>query len=200
MTSNTLTATILLVDDEPSVTNALGRHFDRRRHVVLQAASAAEAFKLLERNTVDVVVSDEQMPDLPGSRFLSMVRQQYPDTIRMILSGQATIDAAVRAINEGEVYRFFLKPCNPIDLVSTIDKAIEHKRLEVRSRELLREYRRQGAILEAVQQRSPELLGLNVDEMGAILVDAEDASCDIGDLLRQMEESMAVQRQRLAPT
>jgi two-component system, probable response regulator PhcQ len=116
MSADTNIATILLVDDEPNVTDALKRALRREPYELLTATSAFAAQQILERQHVDVVVSDEQMPGMSGSELLSSVRKQFPHTIRMILSGQASLEAAVRAINEGEVYRFFLKPCNPTDL------------------------------------------------------------------------------------
>jgi DNA-binding NtrC family response regulator len=120
MASHSPEASILLVDDEPHVTDALSRHFTKRQFLIRKATSAAEAYRILEHHRVDVVVSDERMPGESGTEFLANVRSRYPNTIRIILSGQASLEAAVRAINEGEVYRFFLKPCNPTDLVFTI--------------------------------------------------------------------------------
>jgi len=73
-------------------------------------------------------------------------------------------------INEGEVYRFFLKPCNPTDLITTIQQAIDHKRLEGRSHELLREFPKQAAMLDAVERQQPGLLSLDLDESGAIFI------------------------------
>ncbi|MGA8709239.1 MAG: response regulator [Steroidobacteraceae bacterium] len=197
MLNHAYDSVILLVDDEPMVTEALSRHFAKRRFQVLKATSATEAHRLLEQQVVDVVVSDEQMPGEPGSRFLAAVRQQYPNTIRMILSGQASLEAAVRAINEGEVYRFFLKPCNPVDLIFTIQQALEHRRLEERSRQLLNEFRKQAKILDAIERHNPELLNVEVDETGAIVVDEHDAEEPVQHLLQEIEESMLAQRQRL---
>jgi two-component system, probable response regulator PhcQ len=186
------TATILLVDDEPNVTEALGRALRREPYEILTATSGAAAQKLLESHHVDVVVSDEQMPGMSGSVFLTGVREKFPHTIRMILSGQASLEAAVRAINEGEVYRFFLKPCNPADLILTLRQALAHKRLEEQSRRMLREYQRQASMLARLERDSPELLHLDTDGQGALVIDESDAECDVTDLLAQMERAMAV--------
>jgi DNA-binding NtrC family response regulator len=185
------TATILLVDDEPNVTDGLKRALRREPYEILTAISGAAAQELLERHHVDVVVSDEQMPGMSGSVFLSGVRKRFPHTIRMILSGQANLEAAVRAINEGEVYRFFLKPCNPDDLICTMQQALAHKRLEDQSRRLLREYQRQASMLARLEQQSPGLLHLDTDDQGALVMDESDAECDVTDLLAQMERAMA---------
>jgi len=183
-------ATILLVDDEPHVTDALKRTFRSQPYDFLTATSAAAAQKLLESHHVDVVVSDEQMPGMSGSEFLSLVRKRYPHTIRMILSGHASLTAAVRAINEGEVYRFFLKPCNPVDLIVTVQQALQHKRLEEQSRRLLREYRRQAALLDRVKEGNSELLHLDTDEQGALVIDESDGEGAVSELLAEIEQAM----------
>lgn len=197
MASNSRDPIILLVDDEPHVTDALSRHFPKRRFQILKANCAAEAYEVLERHCVDVVVSDERMPGESGSEFLAGVRRRFPNTIRIILSGQASLEAAVRAINEGEVYRFFLKPCNPTDLIFTIQQALDHKRLEERSRELLSEFRKQAAMLDAMERSQPGLLSLELDESGAVLVTEADSNQSMEDLLREIEQSVASQRNRL---
>jgi two-component system probable response regulator PhcQ len=194
MADNASESVILLVDDEPLVADALGRHFPRQRFRILKARSAAEANRLLEQHPVDVVVSDEQMPGEPGSRFLAAVRQRYPNTIRIILSGQANLEAAVRAINEGEVYRFFLKPCNPVDLIFTIKQALAHRLLETRSRELLSEFRKQAAMLDAIERHHPDLLNVEFDDSGAILVDERNPDEPEDDLLQEIEEWMLRRR------
>jgi two-component system, probable response regulator PhcQ len=188
-------SSILLVDDEPHVTEALSRHLSKHYQIIM-ASSAAEAYGILASQPIDVVVSDERMPGESGSEFLASVRRRYPDSIRMILSGQASLAAAVRAINEGEVYRFFLKPCNPIDLLFTIQRALELKRLEKQSREMLREFRRQAAELTALNGSQSGLLELNLDASGALVVDEDDANGSVEELLLQMEQSLASNRAR----
>ena len=180
----TSTATILFVDDEPKVTEALKRALRREPYEFLTATSGTAALKILEDQYVDVVISDEQMPGMAGSVFLSMVRKQFPHTIRMVLSGQATLEAAVRAINEGQVYRFFLKPCNPTDLAFTIQQALSHKRLEEKCRRLLREYQRQAAVLAKFNR---DLLHLDTDVRSAAVTNESDGEKEVTDLLAEIE-------------
>jgi two-component system, probable response regulator PhcQ len=190
MNATKSSAVILLVDDEPHVTEALKRALRREPYEILTAISGAEAQQILGSRHVDVVISDEQMPGMSGSEFLSIVRQRFPRTIRMILSGQASLEAAVRAINEGEVYRFFLKPCNPTDLTVTIRHALEHNRLQEQSRRLLREYQRQAALLARLESKDSELLHVDMDEQGAVVVSEADGEGDVNDLLTQIEQAM----------
>src|SRR5258708_15365349 len=124
------------------------------------------------------------MPGMSGSVFLWMVRKQFPHTMRMILSGQASLEAAVRAINEGQVHRFFLKPCNPTDLAFTIQQARSHKRLEEKCRRLLREYQRQAAVLAKVNH---ELLRHDTDERGAAVMNESDDEQEATGLLAEIE-------------
>ncbi len=111
---------VMLVDDEPHVTAALQRGLRREPYDIVTAHSADEALEVMDRERVDVVVSDERMPNMSGSEFLSIVRRDYPDTVRIILTGQASLDAAMRAINEGQVYSFLSKPCDDGELTQAI--------------------------------------------------------------------------------
>lgn len=180
---------VLLLDDEPNVTAGLKRALHSEPWKILTAATTGGAFDILSREAVDVVVSDERMPGMSGSQFLSEVRKKYPHTIRMILSGQADLEAAVRAINEGEVYRFLLKPCNPADLRITIRQALEHKQLVELSRKLLREYEKKQTLLDELERANPGITLVTTDEHGAICMDDEDEemASDLADLLREMQ-------------
>ena len=115
-----MNATILIVDDQALIRELLEDALNRESYTVLSASSAEQALAILETHPVDVVISDEVMPGMSGSDFLAVVRRKHPDTIRMMLTGHARIDAAIKAINEGEVYRFFTKPCNVVDLMVSI--------------------------------------------------------------------------------
>ncbi|MEZ5563758.1 MAG: response regulator [Gammaproteobacteria bacterium] len=180
---------VLLLDDEPNVTAGLKRALHNEPWKILTAATVGGAFDILARENVDVVVSDERMPGMSGSQFLTEVRKKYPNTIRMILSGQADLEAAVRAINEGEVYRFLLKPCNPAELRITIRQAFEHKQLVELSRKLLREYEKKQSLLDELERANPGITLIETDESGAICLDEEDdeLAMDLADLLKEMQ-------------
>ncbi len=177
---------ILFVDDEPHVTAALVRAMRREPCETFNVDSAKAGLELLEKEHINVVVSDEQMPGMSGSEFLTVVRKKYPDTIRIILTGQASLEATIRAINEAGVYRFFTKPCNAVDLKATIRQALQQKQLVKHTRKLLKKYQQQAAVIEELEVTSPGtgILDLNTDEDGAILV--EDVEANLEDLLREM--------------
>lgn len=120
---------ILIVDDETAIQEALKMVFLREEYEVFVAGSAHEALAIMSHEPMDVVISDEKMPGMSGSELIAIVRKKYPDTIRIILTGHASIESAIRAINKGEVYRFITKPCNSTELAITVHKAIQHKEL-----------------------------------------------------------------------
>src|SRR6186713_2767563 len=183
---------LLLVDDEPNLTSALVRSLDRSQFDIFTADSAQKGLLILAGNEIDVVVSDERMPGMTGSQFLSEVRKKWPNTIRMILSGQADLEAAVRAINEGEVYRFLLKPCHPKELQMTILQGLQQKKLVAQSRELLQEHQKTQNLLEELEKANPGITKIEMDEDGAIMMDdSEGGTEDVQSLLDDLEREMA---------
>lgn len=125
--------TLLLLDDEDNVLRSLVRLFRRDGYRLLTASSVREAFDLLASNAVQVIVSDQRMPDMDGTEFLGRVRNLYPDTIRMVLSGYTDLATITDAINRGAIYRFLTKPWNDDELREHIRDAFRaHERSMVR--------------------------------------------------------------------
>jgi diguanylate cyclase (GGDEF)-like protein/PAS domain S-box-containing protein len=108
--------TLLLVDDDVNMLAALHRLFRRDHYRVLTAASPAEAFEMLALYGVQVILCDQRMPAMSGTEFLSRVKEMYPDTIRIILSGYAGVEDVLDSINRGAIYRFYMKPWNDSEL------------------------------------------------------------------------------------
>jgi CheY-like chemotaxis protein len=115
---------ILLVDDEPNVLNALVRALRKEPYEFATALSAAEAIETMARAPVDVVISDERMPGMAGTEFLGRVRASYPDTIRMMLTGMPDASTAKKALSDGAVFRYFLKPFDPLEIGRAIYDAL----------------------------------------------------------------------------
>lgn len=111
---------VLLVDDDPALLRALVRCLRGDEIDVLTANGTDEAIALLRRRPTDVLISDIDMPGRSGLELLDVVRQEHPSVIRMLITGAATTDRALSAINEGEVARFFVKPFAPRMLRETI--------------------------------------------------------------------------------
>jgi response regulator RpfG family c-di-GMP phosphodiesterase len=130
-------ASILLVDDEVAILDGLRRQL-RKMFTVHTATSGAGALELLQSESVAAVVSDMRMPQMDGATFLSRVRSLSPDVVRILLTGQTDTQAAIAAVNEGQIYRFLTKPCPPDVLLDTIGSAVELNRLMTAEKELLR--------------------------------------------------------------
>lgn len=126
---------LLVVDDEPSILTAMKRLFLDSNIDVLTANDAAEALEILGCNRVAVIVSDQRMPNMTGIELLEKVKHEYPDSIRILLTGYSDINVAIDAINKGEVYRFITKPWNDHEIRNTVKLAMEkhHLALSIRS-------------------------------------------------------------------
>jgi diguanylate cyclase (GGDEF)-like protein len=115
--------TLLLVDDESHVVTSLARMLRRDGYEILTANSADEGLALLAQHPVDVVLSDQRMPVKTGTEFLSIVRDRYPDTVRLILSGAAEIQDITRAMVDGAIYKFLTKPIDSALLRANVAEA-----------------------------------------------------------------------------
>ena len=130
--------TILFVDDETNILNALQRSFRKENYRMLAVSSAMEALPILERESVSVIVSDQKMPNMSGAEFLSHVKGKYPDIIRILLTGFRDYETVEQAINQAECYRFIPKPWNDHDLRMTLRSAVEKYDLTAENRRLLK--------------------------------------------------------------
>ena len=129
-------ATLLLVDDEPSILSALRRLLRPHGYRILTAESGAAGLALLEQEEVALIISDMRMPEMDGAAFLKRVRERWPETMRILLTGYADVTSTVAAINEGEIYRYIAKPWDDKEIVNTIREALERQRLEAENRRL----------------------------------------------------------------
>jgi EAL domain-containing protein (putative c-di-GMP-specific phosphodiesterase class I)/FixJ family two-component response regulator len=114
---------LLLVDDEPNILLALQRLFEDDNYEIHTASSGADALKILEVTNARVIISDQRMPHMSGTVFLTQVKKLYPNTIRIILSGYSEFDSLKSAINDGAIYKFFAKPWDDDLLRKTIQEA-----------------------------------------------------------------------------
>jgi response regulator RpfG family c-di-GMP phosphodiesterase len=121
---------VLFVDDEPNILASLRRLFRPLGYKVLTAESGAAGLLLLEEEQVDLVVSDMRMPEMDGARFLELVRERWPDTIRLLLTGYSDVTSILAAINRGEIYRYITKPWDDNDILLVVRHALERRSLE----------------------------------------------------------------------
>lgn len=175
---------VLLVNDEPNVLAGLQRALRQEPYIIFCATSAQEGWVILQASEIDIIISDQDMPGVSGTEFLARVRQSFPATILFILTGQATLDVAIQAINEGAISRFFTKPCNPVDLTVTIRQALQQKELMTETMRLRRVVKRQTATLESLERRYPGITTVQRDRNGAVITGPDDLSAD--KLLQQL--------------
>ena len=117
---------ILIVDDEPSILASMRRLLRRDGYEILTANSAREGFDILGQQDVQVILSDQRMPEMSGTEFLSRARELYPNTIRIVLSGYTDLQSISDAINRGSIYKFLTKPWDDDQLRENIREAFRH--------------------------------------------------------------------------
>ncbi len=138
---------ILVVDDEPDNLDLLYRTF-HREYKVLRAESGPVALEILAQETgIAAIVSDQRMPIMSGTEFLSLTAVQYPDIIRIMLTGYTDVEDLVEAINSGKVFKYVTKPWEADHLKGVVRQAIDtHNVLKIRTDELSRSLRRESLL------------------------------------------------------
>jgi CheY-like chemotaxis protein len=145
-------AKMLVVDDEPDNLDLLYRTF-RRDFNVLKAESGIQALEVLAaEGEVAVIISDQRMPEMKGTEFLSKTVPKFPDTVRIILTGFTDIEDLVDAINSGQVYKYITKPWDPNELKAVVQRAAETYEVLKQRTEELRRAQAQTALLSTIVQ------------------------------------------------
>jgi signal transduction histidine kinase len=147
------THSILLVDDESNVLCSIIRNLRGKPYLFRTARCGEEALHILKTQTIDLVVSDERMPGMQGSELVTWIANQMPEVVRIILTGQASLSAAIKAMNYGRVYRYLTKPIKTVELALTISQALEERDQARSQRNHLAEERTQFAAIKAENLR-----------------------------------------------
>ncbi|MBE9102925.1 response regulator [Vacuolonema iberomarrocanum] len=141
---------MLVVDDEPDNLDLLYRTF-RREFKVLRSESGVEALNMLAaEGEVAVIISDQRMPEMKGTEFLSKTVPQFPDTMRIILTGFTDVEDLVDAINSGQVYKYITKPWDPEELKRVVQRAVETYEVQKKRSEELRWAQAQTRLLDSI--------------------------------------------------
>ncbi|HEX3007229.1 MAG TPA: response regulator [Bacteroidales bacterium] len=138
---------ILYVDDD-EFNLMLFLEFMKKDYVVLTAESAAEGYELLKKHPVKVLISDQRMPDETGLDFIERINPEFPDLIKIIFTAHVDHDAALKAINQGGIYRYVLKPWNFNEMQQTLQNAIREYDLRAENKNLINEILSKNTILE----------------------------------------------------
>lgn len=150
--------TLLCIDDEPNILSALKRLLRKESFKMLTANSGKEGLQLLAANEVHVVVSDQRMPEMSGTEFLKQVKESYPDIIRIILTGYTDVDSISESINEGHIYKFFLKPWNDQNLKLEIRQALEQYDLVQDNKRLHEQVLQQNEELKKINENLESII------------------------------------------
>jgi len=158
-------ATLLFVDDETNILSSLRRLFRPLGYKILVAPGGKEGLEIMENSAVDLIISDMRMPEMDGATFLARVAEQWPATVRILLTGYADMESTIAAINVGKIYKYISKPWDENDIKISVRRALEQRFLEQERQRLLALTKAQNAQLQAfnadleetVQQRTQEL-------------------------------------------
>jgi diguanylate cyclase (GGDEF)-like protein len=172
--------TLLLVDDEPSILSSLRRLLRGDGYRILMANSGSEGLQLLAEHAVDVIVSDQRMPEMTGVEFLRTVRQLYPDTVRIVLSGFTELQTVTDAVNAGAIYKFLTKPWDDDQLRSHIQEAVAYGAMANENRLLNLQVRTANQKLAAVNRQLESVLARQQSdiERGEISLDIVHEALD----------------------
>ena len=126
---------ILYIDDEVNNLSAFKANF-RRIYEVYTAESAAEGRKILESTDIEIILTDQRMPEMTGVEFLESIVKEFPNPIRILLTGYTDMQALIDAVNKGQIYRYLNKPWNEEELKMFINQAYEVYSLRKENTEL----------------------------------------------------------------
>jgi len=163
--------TLLFVDDEENVLKSLRRIFIEENYRILTAGNGTEALAILEREQINLVVSDYMMPGMNGVDLLRGVKQRWPETIRIMLTGHADVQAIMGAVSDGAVYKFITKPWNDEDVRLTVSLALQQYALMQENRtlkEITRQQQDKIKNLAAFSSKDHKALGNTLVKLGVI--------------------------------
>lgn len=169
---------ILLVDDERGILSSLNRLLRRCGYQTATFTDAREALQACKEVDFQVAISDYRMPIMTGTEFLIELRFASPNTVRLMLSGEADRDAVLSSINEAAIFQFLAKPWNDEDLLEIVEQAAMESRrlqeieaaLDSHRKQTDKDYRRQLA-LKALEEESPGITEVNWTEDGTLVID-----------------------------
>ena len=143
---------ILCVDDEKNILSALRRLLRKEDYILYTASNVEDGLNLLKQHSIQLVISDQRMPEMSGTQFLARVKTEHPEILRIILTGHTDIDSIMDSINEGSVYKFFMKPWNDQNLRLEIRQALDQYDLIQANKQLHETILNQNKILKQTNE------------------------------------------------
>jgi DNA-binding NtrC family response regulator len=161
--------TILVVDDEELFIEYIKSMLSGESYNVVTASNGKQGLEILKKQSVNLVISEYKIPLMNGLEFLEKVRIIYPDILTVMVTDQADINLAIKAVNEAGVYKFLLKPWDDIDFKNTIKRTLESLQVIKERDELIRKVKTHEATLKDLEKRYPGITKVEKDEDGYIL-------------------------------
>ncbi|MFH1398066.1 MAG: response regulator [Candidatus Omnitrophota bacterium] len=178
--------TILLVDDEKNILNSISRLLQDDSREIITAENSREALeKLKSIGGVDLVISDNRLPDFSGIDFLIKVRQLYPNTIRVLITGYPDVESVIHAINKGQVYRFITKPWDNEEIKVIVKQALDFYDVLKDNRSLLKIARQQADLLKSVKQKYPDISQAEFDKSSLYIIDEKVISANLSGFMQK---------------
>jgi len=177
--------TVLIVDDEAPIRKAVRRVLKYEPYNVLDTEDPLEALEIVKSRPVHLVISDHTMPGMLGIDLLRKIRLLRPETIRIILTGNADLDMAMQAINDGAIYRFLTKPWDNADLLLALRLGLRQYEVEARNRKLLALVKKHRDVLSRLERMQPGVTGLRKTPDGRIIID----DADIEEAIKQYSDA-----------
>ena len=162
------TFTLLFIDDEPDIVSSLKRSF-RRGFNVITATSGSEGIEIIKSQPVDLIISDQRMPDITGDQVLAIAKEVQPDAVRILLTGYSDIEALTNCVNEAQIYKYLTKPWEPEQLRLTVVRALEslslQRKLNHKTNELDQAYKDAVTMLSVACEGKDEDTGYHVQRV-----------------------------------
>lgn len=178
--------TILVVDDETNILNTMTRLLSGENLEVFTAENAHKGLEKLKASAgVDLVISDNRLPDIAGVDFLVKVKQLYPDTIRILITGYPDLDSAISAINKDQVYRYISKPWDNEELKLIVTQALEYYDVLRDNRALLKIAKQQAEWLNMLKEKYPQLSKNDFDASSIYIIDEKNVSESIAEFIKR---------------
>jgi len=178
---------ILMVDDEENILHSLRRLFRKEPYDLLTATNGDEGLKILDEHQVDLIISDLKMPRMTGIEFLKAAKEKNPVPLRIMLTGHADLRSIMAAIEQGEIYRFLLKPWDDEELKMTIRQALDYYNLWKENRALVRTVKKQNQVLQELEKEHPGISQVQRDEDGSVVLTGSGLVSTVEELTKKYE-------------
>jgi DNA-binding NtrC family response regulator len=167
---------VLIIDDDQDALDCLDSLLSEEGYEVAKAHGSHEALEIIETYSPEIVLSDYMMPGMCGVELLHKIKEQLPRVVPILLTGHGDLKISIGSINQGEIYRFLLKPWHTDELKMTIRTAFHYHDVLLENERLSNAVKRQSSLLEDIEKKYPGITSIQTEEDGTILLEDEDFS------------------------